>query len=110
MSHANGIRPGLLARLRGWIGRRGGEQSVRESIAELVHEAGEAHPTEDGGPELDRQERALIANVLRLRGISAYDVMIPRADIVAMPVDSTLEQAVALIRKEEHSRLPVYRE
>ncbi len=61
-------------------------------------------------PELDRQERALIANVLRLRGTSADDVMVPRADIVAMRADVTLEQAVDLLRREGHSRLPVYRE
>ena len=45
-------------------------------------------------PELDRQERALIANVLRLRETTADDVMLPRADIVAMRVDVTLEQAL----------------
>jgi magnesium and cobalt transporter len=52
----------------------------------------------------------LIANVLRLRGTTAYDVMIPRADIIAIPVDLTLEQVLAQIRLEGHSRLPVYRE
>ena len=38
------------------------------------------------------------------------DVMIPRADIVAMPVDVTLDQALEQIRREGHSRLPIYRE
>ena len=58
-------------------------------------------------PELDRQERALIANVLRLRETTADDVMVPRADIVAMRVDVTLDQALQQIRAEGHSRLPV---
>jgi magnesium and cobalt transporter len=61
-------------------------------------------------PELDRQERALIANVLRLRGTTADDVMVPRADIVAMRLDVSLDEALAQIRREGHSRLPVYRE
>ena len=61
-------------------------------------------------PELDRQERALIANVLRLRETTADDVMVQRADIVAMRVDVTLEEALRQIRAEGHSRLPVYRE
>ncbi|MBV8912150.1 MAG: HlyC/CorC family transporter [Acetobacteraceae bacterium] len=61
-------------------------------------------------PELDRHERALLANVLRLRGRTADDVMVPRADIVAIPVDLTLEQVLAQIRLEGHSRLPVFRE
>ncbi len=90
--------------------RRRGDQGVRESIAELVAEAAGESETPGQVPELDRQERALIANVLRLRGTTADDVMVPRADIVAIPVDLTLEQALAVIRREGHSRLPVYRE
>ena len=86
------------------------EHSLRESIAELVQEAAEEQVVAGEQPELDRQERALIANVLRLRETTADDVMVPRADIVAMRVDVTLEQALQQIRAEGHSRLPVYRE
>ena len=103
-------RSRFRARLGALIGRRAPEPSVRESIAELVQEAAEAAQLPGQTPELDRQERALIANVLRLRGITADDVMVPRADIVAMRLDVTLDQAVALFRQEGHSRLPVYRE
>ncbi|MDE8349253.1 MAG: hemolysin family protein [Acidocella sp.] len=96
----------LLGRLRNT------EQSVRESIAELVQEAdaeeaaGHAHEPEG----LDAHERALIANVLRLREITADDVMVPRPDIIAMRADVTLSQAIAQLRKEGHSRMPVYRD
>jgi magnesium and cobalt transporter len=91
-------------------GRRSADHGVRDSIAELVAEAAKT-PDEDGGlQDLNRQERVLIANVLRLRGTAADDVMIPRADIVAMPIDLTLEQALEVIRREGHSRMPVYRE
>jgi magnesium and cobalt transporter len=94
----------LLGRLRNT------EQSVRDSIAELVQEAGVEAGTGAAGEAagLDVQERALIANVLRLRGITADDVMVPRPDIVAMRGDVTLPQAIAQIRAEGHSRLPVY--
>jgi magnesium and cobalt transporter len=102
----------LLTRIGSILGsrarRRNGEHGVRESIAELVAADAAEKPGET--PDLDRQERALIANVLRLRGTVADDVMIPRADIVAMPIDLTFEQALDLIRREGHSRLPVYRE
>jgi magnesium and cobalt transporter len=101
---------GLLDRLRLRFRRRAHEPSLRESIAELVSEA--AHAPEQPGetPELDRHERALIANVLRLRDTLADDVMIPRADIVAMRLDTPLSEARAQIRREGHSRLPVYRD
>ena len=91
--------------------RREPSQGVRESIAELVQESAETASEAPGEPPgLARQERALIANVLRLRGTQADDVMVPRADIVAMPASLTLDQALALIRREGHSRLPVYRD
>ena len=100
---------GLLHRVRQRIrGRR--DSTVRESIAELVQQSIDDHQADGTVPELDRQERALIANVLRLRGMTADDVMIPRADIVAMAVDVTLDQALDQVRREGHSRLPVYRE
>lgn len=102
-------RPGLLHRLGGrWLRRQ--EPSVRDSIAELVQEAAQAQPEPGHAPELDRQERALIANVLRLRGTTADDVMVPRADIVAMRADVSLDEALRQFRSEGHSRLPVYRE
>ena len=106
----SGSSRSLIARLRQRLGGRHSEGNVRESIAELVQQSADDSHTNGTTPELDRQEGALIANVLRLRGMSADDVMIPRADIVAMPVDVTLEQALDHIRREGHSRLPVFRE
>ena len=100
----------FLNRVQQLLRGRHPEHNVRESIAELVQQSADDSQTDGAVPELDRQERALIANVLRLRGKSADDVMVPRADIVAMPVDVTLEQALDQIRREGHSRLPVYRE
>ena len=103
-------RQQFFRRLRQRLLGRGSDHSLRDSIAELVQEAADA-PQEPGVlPELDRQERAMIANVLRLRGTTADDVMIPRADIVAMPVDVSLDQALDQIRREGHSRMPVFRE
>lgn len=108
--HSNGVNGSQKTRkgLFSLFGRKK-EQGVRHSIAALVQEAADAGEGGDEAPELDRQERALIANVLRLRETSADDVMVPRADIVAMPVDISLDDALAMMRRENHSRMPVYR-
>jgi magnesium and cobalt transporter len=74
----------LLRRLGYLMGRKHAEHSLRDSIAELVQEAADAQQIPGEAPELDRHERLLIANVLRLRETTADDVMVPRADIVAM--------------------------
>ena len=100
----------MLARLRNRLLGRLHEPSLRDSIAELVSEAANTPEHPGDIPELDRHERALIANVLRLRDTMADDVMIPRADIVAMRLDVTLPEALAQIRRDGHSRLPVFRD
>ena len=102
-------RSGMIERIRARLRGRA-EPSVRESIAELVEEAAQNATNGTHAPELDRQERALIANVLRLRGKQADDVMVPRADIVAMRADVSLDEALTQLRAEGHSRLPVFRE
>ncbi|MBW4034593.1 MAG: HlyC/CorC family transporter [Proteobacteria bacterium] len=87
------------------------QPDLRQQIGELMEEANAEIDAEDGaGTGLDRQERALIANVLRLRGFNADDVMIPRADIIAMRADVTLDQAIDQMRREGHSRMPVFGE
>ena len=98
----------FLSRLRGLLRRP--EQSLRESIAELVQEAADANAAAGEPAELDRHERLLIANVLRLRETSAADVMVPRTDIVAMRSDVTLDEAIEQFRTDGHSRMPVYQE
>lgn len=106
----SGTRSNVLHRLRARMRRRHAEPSLRASIAELVQEAAEEQVLPGEPQELDRHERLLIANVLRLRETTAADVMIPRADIVAMRSDVTMEQAIEQLREDGHSRLPVYRE
>lgn len=106
-----GSRDGLLWRLQGFLRRREAE-SVRDRMEELIDEPhqpqDEAQPGHRGA-DLDIQERALLGNVLKLRDKNASDVMVPRADIMAMPEDYTLEQAINLIQRDGHSRYPVFR-
>jgi magnesium and cobalt transporter len=110
--NAKSLETFMSSALQRLLGRlRNTEQSVRESIAELVQEAGAESALGTAGEAvgLDVQERALIANVLRLREITADDVMVPRPDIIAMRADVSLQEALDQIRREGHSRMPVFR-
>ncbi|MEZ5668423.1 MAG: hemolysin family protein [Alphaproteobacteria bacterium] len=94
----------LRRAIRTMLGRRNGE-SLREAIEELVEDSTEeAVDTEDGS------ERALIINVLQLHEITVEDVMVPRPDIVALAVDTPLDEIVATVQREAHSRMPVFRD
>jgi magnesium and cobalt transporter len=55
-------------------------------------------------------EMAMVMNILRLRELRVIDVMIPRADIVAVAEDAPLAYVVAAFEQGSLSRLPVYRE
>jgi CBS domain containing-hemolysin-like protein len=56
------------------------------------------------------QERAMLRNVLALRQARVADVMVPRADIVAVPAEVSLAELMKVFRGAAHSRLPVYGE
>ena len=76
-------------------------QSVRDDLEEALSES---------GAEFAPLERAMLRNVLGLRTHRVDDVMVPRADIVAVPIETTLGDLLRIFRTAGHSRLPVYAE
>jgi CBS domain containing-hemolysin-like protein len=67
-------------------------------------------PTLEGAADASSQERVMLRNVLALRQARVADVMVPRADIVAVPADVSLAELMKVFRGAAHSRLPVYGE
>lgn len=59
---------------------------------------------------LESDERTMINNVFDFGDSKAKDVMTPRTDIVAVPLDVTYEEYVRLVQEEGFSRMPVYGE
>jgi len=55
-------------------------------------------------------ERTLISNILEIRDQPVSDLMVPRADIVAVEVSTDREALLHVLASRPHSRLPVYRE
>jgi CBS domain containing-hemolysin-like protein len=96
-----------LQSLRNWLKglRRRNGDTLRETIEELIEESATKADTPIG-----EEEGALLRNILKLRNLTAYDVMVPRADIAAVPIDVTLPDLVRVMSNKGHSRLPVYRE
>ena len=74
----------------------------REEIQDLIREDGPSEET------LDAHEKILLNNILGLRAISAADVMVPRADIIAVDLDEETEVIIKKMTTAGHSRLPVY--
>jgi CBS domain containing-hemolysin-like protein len=59
---------------------------------------------------LSVQERSMLRRILRFGTLTVEDVMVPRADIIAVDDTMTVDELMHVFRKAEHSRLPVYHE
>ena len=95
--------PSWLERLLARFGL-GEEPDLREVIEDAL-----ARGTTDGDT-FSGQERAMLLNTLRFGKLTVEDVMVPRADIIAVEESMTVAELMAVFREAEHSRLPVYRE
>ncbi len=59
---------------------------------------------------IEAEEQQMIGAVLELAEQHVHEVMVPRIDIAALPVTATLDEMIATIVKEGHSRIPIYDE
>ncbi len=63
-----------------------------------------------GDPRRAAASEARVLNAARFDTLRVEDVMVPRADIVAVEIDTPLGELANLFAEAAHSRLPVYRE
>ena len=57
---------------------------------------------------LSGQERSMLRRILRFGKLTVEDVMVPRADIIAVDDTVTIDELMRVFRQAEHSRLPVF--
>lgn len=94
----------LISKVRRLLpGNRRSDDPVRDALEELMEEA-------DSDTSVDAHERLLLGNILHLRDLTAYDIMVPRADIAAVEVSTPVNEVAEQVARCGHSRLPVYRQ
>ena len=59
---------------------------------------------------LPEYQQEMIHSVIDLRQVAVREIMVPRPNIVSVPVHSTLEELIRVVTEDLHSRLPVYQE
>ncbi|PZO78318.1 MAG: magnesium/cobalt efflux protein, partial [Micavibrio aeruginosavorus] len=79
--------------------------NLQEAIDEFIEELNE---TELGTASADSQ-KTLITNILKTHDLRVSDVMVPRADIVAIEIGSGLEALRDVFKEDQFSRFPVYK-
>lgn len=96
----------LLARwtqrgIHRWLARDKPETLSPDDLKAMA-EIGEAHGS------LEEDERAWIHSIVEFGETPVRAIMINRLDITALPVTATLPEALEIIRRSGHSRLPLF--
>jgi putative hemolysin len=101
-SMANLVTP-LTGLIVGWLGPVEGHAPKASSngAPSPAHQSEGAATAEDG---------RLLRSVVDFGDTLVREVMTPRPDVVAIRGDATIEELRALVREQEYSRLPVFRE
>jgi CBS domain containing-hemolysin-like protein len=73
-------------------------ESTRGEVRSLGKKAG-----------LSYSERVMLDNVIGFSSIEVEEAMVPRADIVAVSENISLQKCISVFRKAAHSRLPVFK-
>ena len=60
--------------------------------------------------ELDEQQEFMLQRVLRFADLTVESVMIPRPEVIAIPAETSTQDAIAFAKEQRHSRYPVYRD
>ncbi len=94
----------FLDRLRALLGTFRPHGSLRTDLVEVL--AAAETPEEEG--EFTPSERKMLRNILHLREVGIGDIMVPRAEIVAVRKDAALGELLKLFVTVGHSRLVVY--
>jgi len=92
--------PGLFSKLKGLFTRAAQEGELPASLDNAQREA---------MSRLPRLRREMIERVIAFDEKRVADVMAPRADIIAVDMETSLDGLIKTFAEAGHSRLPVYR-
>jgi magnesium and cobalt transporter len=78
--------------------------AIRESLEAAIEDS------DRESAALSVQERVMLTNLLKFGELKLSDVMVPRAEIVAVDENIGLADLLQIFREAQHSRLPLFRE
>lgn len=104
----SGTGQGLMLWLKNLLtAKPDNDESLRHVIEEYIEEMSSSNDVKESA---EIHELNMLSNVLDLKDMTAEDIMVPRADIVAIDLATPEEELLNLLVKTRHSRIPVYRE
>ncbi|MBN8521871.1 MAG: HlyC/CorC family transporter [Alphaproteobacteria bacterium] len=91
-----------------WLARLLKPASEEEELREAIEDYIENKETESASPSVETHEKILIGNVLEMRDLRVWDVMIPRVEMAAIQINASEDELMTLLSDRQFSRLPVY--
>lgn len=102
------VTGGVVSLMMRLLGLGGGSHTVPAVTEDEFRSTLQLAENSEGG--LSEEETERIEGILDLDKVVVDQVMRPRVDIVAVPVDMPLMDALDVVLREGHSRIPVYEE
>lgn len=59
---------------------------------------------------LEEDEKAMIQGIFEISETTVKEIMVPRVDIVSLPITATAQEIIALVKEKGHSRIPIHQE
>jgi CBS domain containing-hemolysin-like protein len=84
----------------------GRDKGLREGLESVI----ETHQAQNPEDDLGQETKLMMRNLIAFSGLRVDDVMVPRADIIAIEDSATMRDLLTKFNEANHSRLPVYRE
>lgn len=92
--------------LKEFFGLKSAAANLKSSLEEVIEE----HASEKTDQSLSADERTMLRNILEYGELRVDDVMVPRVDVVAIPIDTNFDDLTRIFASAGHSRLPVYKD
>jgi CBS domain containing-hemolysin-like protein len=97
---------GFFSRLKRAFGFGKSDETLRESLEGVL----DRHTEEAGASNFRADAKSMMLNLIEFSDLRVDDVMVARAEIIAVEASSTVSDLLEYFLDAGHSRLPVYRE
>jgi CBS domain containing-hemolysin-like protein len=97
-------KDGVIKKLAKFLFHSSEQGNLRESIQDAIEES-----SNGAGSNLTSKEKTILENILTINKLKAYDIMVPRADIICASHNASFDDLIKIINAESHSRIPIYR-
>ncbi len=98
-------RDGLMNALKRLLGRQR-EAGLREELESVI----ETHAAENPETAASSETTSMLRNLITFSDLKVEDVMVPRADIIAIEDTATMRQLMQSFTEANHSRIPIFHE